>query len=280
MRPPAPTCSIKGGSLETSTIQLNGRALRVGIQHGSDEGPKLLLFNGIGANLELCAPFAAEMAKYGVSTIIFDVPGIGESEAPLLPYRFSWLARLALALLDKLGINGPVDVAGVSWGGALAQQFAHQYPRRTNKLLLAATSAGAFSIPGSPAVLARLINPRRYTDRSYMLRIGGMLYGGTMRESPELLELHGRHINPPSGRGYTYQLMATMGWTSIRWLHKIKAPTLVIMGTDDPIVPVINGKILATFIPKARLFTIDDGHLFLITRIAELAPTIAEFFAA
>jgi poly(3-hydroxyalkanoate) depolymerase len=235
----------------------------------------VLLFNGIGANLELCAPFATEMAKYGVGTIIFDIPGIGESAAPLLPYRFSRLARLAVRLLDKLGITGPVDVAGVSWGGALAQQFARQYPRRTNKLLLAATSAGAFSIPGSPAVLARLINPRRYTDRSYMRRIGG-----SMRKSPELLELHGRHINPPSGRGYTYQLLATMGWTSIGWLHKIKAPTLVIMGTDDPIVPVINGKILASFIPNARLFTVDDGHLFLITRIAELAPIIAEFFAA
>ena len=76
----------------------------------------LLLFNGIGASLETVAPFAAHFRDTRIVT--FDVPGVGGSPTPALPYRLSWLSRLAARLLDVLGI-GEVDVFGVSWGGAL-----------------------------------------------------------------------------------------------------------------------------------------------------------------
>jgi poly(3-hydroxyalkanoate) depolymerase len=239
----------------------------------------LLMFNGIGANLELCRPFADEMAKYGIGSIIFDIPGAGESDPPLVPYRFADLARLAIRVLDACGVHGQVDVAGVSWGGALAQQFAFQNAHRTRKLILAATSAGALSLPGNLTALLRLANPRRYVDRGYMQSIGGSLYGGILRRRPDLLEQYSRHLKPPKGRGYFYQMLAGLGWTSARFLPSIKAPTLIMMGTDDPIMPVINGKILASLIPKSRLFTIDDGHLFLITRVTDVAPLLADFLS-
>ena len=63
------------------------------------------------------------------------------------------------------------------------------------------------------------------------------------------------------------------------WLHFLAQPTLVIAGTDDPIVPVANGRILAKLIPDARLVTIDDGHLFLVTRPKEFAEIIADFLS-
>jgi pimeloyl-ACP methyl ester carboxylesterase len=110
-----------------------------------------------------------------------------------------------------------------------------------------------------------------------MSKVGGELYGGRFRNNPELLATHGRHLAPPSGLGYVYQLLAGAGWTSIHWLHRLRQPTLVMMGTDDPIVPVANGHILAKMIPNARLVTIDDGHLFLIARIEEVAPIIRDF---
>ena len=78
--------------------------------------------------------------------LIFDVPGIGRSEMSWRPRRFSGLARLANKLLDRLGYQR-VDVVGVSWGGALAQQFARQYPDRCRRLVLAATSPGAVMVP-------------------------------------------------------------------------------------------------------------------------------------
>ncbi|HET6316572.1 MAG TPA: alpha/beta fold hydrolase, partial [Chloroflexota bacterium] len=96
---------------------VGGQTLRVGVRRGERARPPLLLFNGIGANIELVEPFLDVLD--GPEAIIFDVPGVGGSPAPILPYRPSTLARLSAQLLDQLG-HEQVDVLGVSWGGALA----------------------------------------------------------------------------------------------------------------------------------------------------------------
>jgi poly(3-hydroxyalkanoate) depolymerase len=77
--------------------------------------------------------------------------------------------------------------------------------------------------------------------------------------------------------GYYWQLFAGLGWTSIHWLHKIRQPTLVLAGDDDPLIPLINMRVLAWRIPNAQLHIIDDGHLFLITRAEAVAPIIMKF---
>jgi pimeloyl-ACP methyl ester carboxylesterase len=79
--------------------------------------------------------------------------------------------------------------------------------------------------------------------------------------------------------GYLYQLLAMAGWTSLPWLWSLPQPTLVLMGSDDPLVPPINGHILAGLIPNAELRMIDDGHLFMVTRPAETAALIEAFLA-
>jgi pimeloyl-ACP methyl ester carboxylesterase len=122
-----------------------------------------------------------------------------------------------------------------------------------------------------------MANPRRYTDPDFMMKVGGGLYGGRHRHDPGLLTEHVRHMAPPTGRGYLWQMLAAAGWTSVLWLHRIRQPVLVLMGRDDPIVPVVNGRILAGLIPKARLVTIDDGHLFLVSRIDDIVPVIRDF---
>jgi poly(3-hydroxyalkanoate) depolymerase len=202
---------------------------------------------------------------------------VGGSPVPLIPYRFSTLAVLADKLLTRLGYADPVDVLGVSWGGALAQQFAHLYPRRCRRLILAATSAGVIMVPARLSVLSKLIGPRRYTDPSYLRQIGAEIYGGAYRQDASLLEAHSRHIQPPRGRGYLYQLLAASGWTSLPWLGGLRQTTLVMHGNDDPIVPLSNAKILAARIRNATLHVVDDGHLFLITRAAEVAPLVKRF---
>jgi len=264
--------------MQVRTVELDGRRIRVGIRPGLAGGTPMLIFNGIGANLELMAPFTAALA--GVETIVFDVPGVGGSDLPALPYRFSGLARLAHRLLDLLGYDGPVDVLGVSWGGALAQQFAFQYGSRCRKLVLAATSPGAVMVPGRWGVISKLVSPRRYRDRDYLHRVGPQLYGGMFRSRPELLHEHGHHIAAPRGLGYFYQLFAAWGWTSILWMRLLRQPTLVMAGSDDPIVPLINAKLMASLIRRARLAVIDDGHLFLVTRPLESATMVRRFLAA
>src|SRR5215467_16153859 len=135
--------------------------LRVGVRRSEKSHPPLLLFNGIGANIELVEPFLD--ALDGPEAIVFDVPGVGGSPAPWLPYRPWMLARLTAQLLDQLGY-AEVDVLGVSWGGALAQQFAFQQASRCRRLILAATSPGHLMIPGRLTVLLKMATPRRYRD--------------------------------------------------------------------------------------------------------------------
>lgn len=260
---------------EVRNLEVNGQVLRVGIRAGSGLTPPLLIFNGIGANLELVEPFVAALED--VETIIFDVPGIGGSPLPPRPYRLSHLAHMAAALLAKLGYQGQVDVLGISWGGALAQEFAHLYPDCCRRLILASTSPGAIMVPGRLSALAKMISPRRYSDPEFLHAAGGELYGGAYRRNSGLLREHSRHIRPPRGRGYLYQLLGAWGWTSIPWLWSLRQPTLVMHGNDDPIVPLINAKFLALLIRKAKLHVVDDGHLFLVSRATEVAPVVRKF---
>jgi poly(3-hydroxyalkanoate) depolymerase len=256
--------------------EVEGQLLRVGIRAGDPARPPLLIFNGIGANIELLAPFLD--ALDGPAAIVFDVPGVGGSPAPRLPYRPSTLARLSARLLDQLG-HQQVDVLGVSWGGALAQQFAFQQGKRCRRLVLAATSPGHLMVPGRLTVLLKMATPRRYKDPDYMRRVAGDIYGGAFRGSPELAHRHLRHVRWSSDYGYYLQLVAGFGWSSLPWLRLLAQPTLVMAGTDDPLVPVANGRILASLIPDARLLTLDDGHLFLVTSAGEAAARISEFLS-
>ena len=262
-------------NMHIQSVDLDGQTLRVGIRRGSDNSPPLLIFNGVGANLELVEPFVSALED--VSVIVFDIPGVGGSPVPRMPYRFSTLSVLTDRLLSKLGYEEPVDVLGVSWGGALAQQFAHLYPVRCRRLILAATSPGVVMVPAKVSVLAKLIGPRRYTDPAYLEEIGAEIYGGAYRRDPALLKEHSRHIRAPRGRGYLYQLLAAWGWSSLPWLGSLRQTTLVMHGNDDPIVPLVNAKILAARIRHATLYVIDDGHLFLVARAKEVAPVVRKF---
>lgn len=255
---------------------VGGQVLRVGIRRGDKARPPLLLFNGIGANIELIRPFLD--ALDGIEAIIFDVPGVGGSPAPKLPYRPWTLAGLSARLLDQLGYER-VDALGVSWGGALAQQFAFQQAPRCRRLVLAATSPGHLMVPGKLSVLLKMATPRRYRDPDYMRKIAGDIYGGALRGSPELVREHLRHVSWSSDYGYYLQLLAGFGWTSLPWLAFLSQPTLVLAGTDDPIVPIANGRILARLIPDARLVTIEDGHLFLVTSARRSAALVSDFLS-
>ncbi|MEM9676414.1 MAG: poly(3-hydroxyalkanoate) depolymerase [Pseudomonadota bacterium] len=255
-------------------IDVDGQMLRVAIKDGPDTSPPLLMFNGIGANLELAFPFL-ECLK-GRKGIIFDVPGIGGSPLPPLPYRPGTLARWAKRLCDILG-HEEVDVSGVSWGGGMAQQFVHQYPSLTRKLVLCATSAGWIMQPGKPNVLSKMASPKRYTEPGYMRAIAAEIYGGAFRKDPTLISQHAAAMKATSNAGYSMQLLAMVGWTSVGWLWRFRQPTLIISGTDDPLIPVNNARLLNTLIPKARLELVDDGHLFMVTDPVNTAQMVEAF---
>jgi poly(3-hydroxyalkanoate) depolymerase len=264
----------KRTNLEIRTMKVGRQTLRVGIKPGPSDVPPLLLFNGIGASLELASTFMQSIRT--VKVIIFDVPGIGGSPGYDLPYRLPTIARLSADLVRALG-HDEVDVAGISWGGALAQQFARQFPRLCRKLVLMATAPGSIMVPAKLSVLLKLISPRRYVDRSYMAAIAAEIYGGAFLDDPALVASHANATTAINSLGYFYQLLAAAGWSSLPWLHSLRQPTLVLSGNDDPIVRPINGWILSILIPNSTFEVLDDGHLFVISQPDAVAKIVESF---
>lgn len=256
-----------------------GRAdVRVSVR---GEGPPLLLFMGIGASLEMWQHFEDAMVPLGRQLIALDLPGAGATPAVMPPLRLRGLVHLALGVLDELG-HAEVDVLGISFGGAVAQEFAHRAPHRTRRLVLCATSSGALMVPARPRVLMHLATPLRYWRSEYAARIIGDLYGGRSRHDPQIHHaLRSRFERPPTALGYLGQLWAAWGWTSLPWLRRLPMPTLVMSGDDDPIIPLVNARLLACLIPGARLHVVEGGgHLFLLEEPADSARVIDAFLGA
>ena len=272
--------------MNTKTITLSGnQTIRVSIKPGAPNSVPLMCFNGIGASLSLFTPFveALHESNPDIEVITFDVPGVGGSSTPSLPYRFGGLAKIVGQLLDCLDY-GQVDVLGLSWGGFAATQFAYDYQHRCRKLILCATATGVTSIPPSMKVLSLMASPRRYSDPSYMAEIAPMIYGGKFRESPELAIKYAAKMqedkseNKGNSTGYKFQQLAICWWSSIWMLPCIKQPTLLMGAGDDPIIPLINIKIMSNLIPNSSLYVLPtEGHLFLLTSTAEVVPVIIEF---
>ena len=263
-------------------LVIGGRAIRVAVREGAPGWPPLLLCNGIGASLELFQPFVDALdARRPV--IRFDMPGIGGSPAPVIPYHLGTLAPLLAGLLDQLGYQ-QADVLGISWGGGLAQQFALSRPDRVRRLVLVATGPGSLMVPGHPRVLLRMLTPRRHRDPGHAGRIAGELYGGSAREDPalarDLLHATTRVGSLGPARGYFYQLLASLGWTSLPWLPKLRPPTLILAGDDDPIIPLVNARIMHRLIPHSQLHVYQGGHLELAARAEHVAPVVEAFLGS
>ena len=232
---------------------------------------------GLGGNIEMWQPLADELSDF--ETIAFDAPGTGESDTPRWPLSMNGVARLTARLLEQLGY-GTVDVLGVSYGGAIAQELAYRHPSHVRRMVLAATACGIGSLPGKPMAIAMLSTPYRYYSRSHLKAIAPRLYGGKIARQPDLLDRHAysRLGHAPSLRGYLWQLAAISKWSSLPYLHRLRLPVLVLTGDDDPIIRVANGRILASLIPGAQLHVLPGaGHLFLIDQAKDSAELIRTF---
>lgn len=269
--------SAAAAPFRTEMLTLDGQTVRVGVRTGRPGGLPLLVFNGIGGNIELLAPFAQAFAE--ATLVTFDIPGVGHSAMPARPYRLADMARLAQQILATLGLER-VDVLGVSWGGALAQEFARRFPAQCQRLVLAATTTGFVMLPGRLEAVWKMATPRRYVDRDFARQIVGAIYGGVFRTRPETAEHHFAHVRWQSHLGYYLQLLALAGWTSVHWLHRLPQPTLVMVGEDDPIVRPANGWLQHRLLRHGTLQRFSCGHLFLITQPEASADAIRQFLAS
>ena len=258
-------------------LSVEGHRVRVSVR---GEGRPLLLVMGIGASLDMWGPFEEAMLRRGFQVIAFDLPGAGGSPSAFPPKRMGGLAKLALAVLDELGYDS-VDVLGVSFGGVVAQEIARRGRARVRRLVLCATGPGLGGVPGKLTALRHMATPRRYSSPDYAKRIAATLYGGRARVDPTMhATMTARFMRPPSAYGYLTQIYAITGWSSIPWLCRLDVPTLVLNGDDDPIVPVVNGRIMSALLPNARLTVLKGGgHLFVLDQTEETAELVDAFLA-
>ena len=257
-----------------ASIHVHGRRLRVAQWNfpADDAGSlPLLVFNGIGMNLEMLDPLARAMGPRPV--LCFDMPGIGKSPDPVVPYTAISMALAAAAILDRLEI-ARVDVLGISWGGGIAQQFALQHRARIGQLVLAATSAGMLMAPGNMPALSRLADPSEWTMGKALQRNLAMLYNGGGTGDPVSLNA----VTLPSPAGLLYQLAALAGWSSVPLLPLLDVPTLILAGDEDQVVPPVNSSFLHALIPGSTLRLIPGGgHLFPFSHSEQFLSEVNKF---
>jgi poly(3-hydroxyalkanoate) depolymerase len=253
---------------DVRTVTVCGQSFRVAVRESTGSAPPLLLINGLGCCIEVISPLI-EALDPSTGYVCFDAPGVGGSARPRLPYRLSGLSYRLGKVLDELGIP-EVDVLGASWGGALAQQFAFQHPRRCRRLILVSTGAAPILRP-SLATLREAVSPRRFDNA----HIAAQFYGGRVKRDPTLMRQLERVL--PNQGGERFQTLAVLGWTSLPYLRWVRQPTLILHGDEDNLVPMLNARVLRRLLPNAELHVFHDGHIGLITSAAEIAPIIEAF---
>jgi pimeloyl-ACP methyl ester carboxylesterase len=241
------------------------------------EGPPILLIMGLAyasCMWHRTRPVLADRFR----TIAFDNRGIGKSDVPAGPYPIALMASDAAAVLDAAGLDS-AHVFGVSMGGMIAQEFALQYPKRVRSLILGCTAAGGpAAVRAEPDAIQMLMSRDKMTPEQVLQAPIPFIYdAATSRERIDE-DLAIRRPWLPRPEGYSAQLQGILAWEAYRRLPAIHAPTLVIHGESDRLVPAGNGKLIAERIPGAKLVTIPHAsHLFLTDQTDAAHRAILQF---
>ena len=228
--------------------------------HG--KGEPLVLIMGIGLRgghwFEILPKLARE---YRV--IVPDNRGTGRSDTPEMPYTAKMMAGDVAGLLDVLGIE-KANVFGYSLGGMVAQEFALNYPDRLNNLILGATFCGGKrAVPLTPEAVAFLLDPERAkltAEARARATIPWLWNKESAENNPSIERFVATFCEyPTTTNGFGNQTPLGVTLDTYDRLPDIKAPTLVITGTEDRIIPYENSKLLSSRIPGAELVMIDNA---------------------
>jgi pimeloyl-ACP methyl ester carboxylesterase len=253
--------------------------------HG--KGHPLVLISGLGAShlfwWKQIAPLSAHFRL-----IALDNRGIGDSSRVQAAFSMADMADDVAALIDHLKL-GPCFVLGISMGGFVAATFGVRHARLVEKLILTSTSAGGPTHQAaSKEILTMLINTDGTSVEAYTRQIYTTIAGSNyMQTHPEDLDriVANATAAPLSPETYLYQLNAINGYVTTQGvtevLDRIVAPTMVIHGDVDPLVPYVNGQHLAQKIKGATLRTYAGvGHLPPIEATDRFNRDVRDFLGA
>jgi pimeloyl-ACP methyl ester carboxylesterase len=244
-------------------------------------GEPLLLINGFAVSSAVYAPLAE---RYGtrLRCVTYDHPGSGRSAKQPVAFSTAQLAVSATRVMDELGIES-AHVAGMSMGGIVAQEMALRFPHRVRGLILMGTStSGPLSAPADPRKLVmattRIVSGSARRGRLW-LEPAVFSRRFVASEPDRAATLLRPLLSDPAGPwGILGQLCATGFHDRALDLHHIRAPTLVIHGAHDVLVPACNAQRLADGIPDAELHVFEGvGHAFAFERLEETFAIICDW---
>ena len=247
------------------------------------KGEPLLLIPGTGMNHLRWANQVPVYARE-FKVIVFDPRGTGQSSFPEgVDVTTALLADDAAALLDTLGVDS-AHVYGISQGGMVAQEMALRHPEKVRSLILgAATPGGAHAVPAEDWALAALIavgtQGAAAPQESQQHFLEAVFSPGYLAEhrAEAIAALSFNYPQTPSESMIAHMRASATHDTYDR-LPSITAPTLVIDGADDPLVPAENSRILAERIPGAELILLEGArHLYIIEKQAETDAAVLDF---
>jgi 3-oxoadipate enol-lactonase len=243
------------------------------------QGAPVLLIMGLGYASSLWHRARPALSQH-FRTIAFDNRGVGSSDVPPGPYSIPTMAADAAAVLDAAGISS-THVFGISMGGMIAQEFALQYPARTRSLILGCTAAGGPSAVRAERHVADILLARGMTMTQARQAIVPYIYDANTRKEEIEEDVRLRQTCLPSEEGYRAQLQAVLAWEGYSRIAQITAPTLVIHGKSDGLIPCANGQLIAGRIPGAKLVLLDQAsHLFLTDQPRAAQREILEFLSS
>ncbi len=242
-------------------------------------GEPVLLIQGLGWTSHMWYRTRRALVAANYRTIAFDNRGTGQSDVPPGPYTLPLMASDAAAVLDAAGVER-AHVYGVSMGGMIAQEFTLQYPQRVRSLILGCTAAGG---PNAVQADAEVIQTLLRTDLSpaeAAEAANSFIYASeTPRERiDEDMEL--RLQWSPKREGFMAQIQGIMMWEADSRLPQIAAPTLVMHGDADRLVPHVNGHRVAGRIPNVQTFWMPRaGHIYSTDQPGVSEKAVLEFLS-
>ncbi|HVR22375.1 MAG TPA: alpha/beta fold hydrolase [Candidatus Polarisedimenticolia bacterium] len=240
-------------------------------------GTPVLLIMGLGYTSDVWYRIRPALAAH-YRTIALDNRGVGRSDLPPGPYPIAVMASDAAAVLDAAGIES-CHLFGLSMGGMIAQEFALQYPKRVLSLILGCTAAGgSTAVRAEPEAAQMLMTRAKMSPEQAAEAPVPFIYDSTTPRERIDEDIAIRRPWFPRPEAYTAQLQGILAWEAYSRLSGIAAPTLVIHGESDRLVPPGNAKLIAERIPGAKLVMIPHAsHLFLTDQTEVSRHTILRF---
>jgi 3-oxoadipate enol-lactonase len=213
-------------------------------------------------------------------TLALDNRGVGRSDVPQGPYPIVLMASDAAAVLDAAAIDS-AHVLGVSMGGMIAQEFALQYPARVRSLILGCTAAGGpTAVRAEPEAIQMLMKREKMSPEQAAEAAVPFIYDPTTPRERIDEDIAIRRPWFPSPEGYAAQLQGVLGWEGYSRICQIAAPTLVIHGESDRLIPPGNANLIAERIPGAKQVMIPRAsHLFFTDQPEVAHRAIMDFLA-